>query len=133
LGVRIPPAPHFKKIQKNTLTTATDSIYPPRVMKKPPKLKMNKMADNFIKKSKSHYLKLMHRDARDGDIDLLQMSAKDLADTLFVCYEIKNGNFSSAYQHYYELDSDVKDEFPNTLILMLIDAEEYEYNHNGEQ
>jgi hypothetical protein len=102
-------------------------------MKKLPKAKMNKMADNFIKKSKSHYLKLMHRDARDGDIDLLQMSAKDLADTLFVCYEIKNGNFTSAYHHYYDLDSDVKDEFPNTLILMLIDAEEYEYNHNGEQ
>jgi hypothetical protein len=102
-------------------------------MKNLKKAKMNKMADNFIKKSKSSYLKLMHRDARDGDIDLLQMSAKDLADTLFVCYEIKNGNFISAYNHYYELDSDVQDEFPSTLIDMLVKAEDYEYKHNGEQ
>jgi hypothetical protein len=115
------------------LTTTKDSIYPARVMKKLPKLKMNNMSDNFIKKSKSHYLKLMHRDARDGDIDLLQMSAKDLADTLFVCYEIKNGNFISAYDHYDELDSDVQDEFPSTLINMLIEAHDYEYNHNAEE
>ena len=102
-------------------------------MKKPNRLKMIKMSNNFIKKAKTSYLKLMDRDARDGDIDLLEMTAKDLADTMFICHEIKNGNYCDAYNHYYDLDSDVQDKFPSTLIDMLIEAEDYEYNHNGEQ
>jgi hypothetical protein len=101
-------------------------------MKKIPRLKMTRMANNFIKKSNSHYHKLMHRDARDGDIDLLKMSANDMADTLFVCHEIKNGNYISSYNHWDDLDSDVQELFPITLIDMLRAAAEYEEDHNGE-
>jgi hypothetical protein len=102
-------------------------------MKKPNRLKMIKMSNNFIKKAKASYLKLMDRDARDGDIDLLEMTAKDLADTMYVCHEIKHGNYVEAYNHYYELDSDVQEKFPSTLIDMLINAEDWEYETNSEE
>lgn len=102
-------------------------------MKKLPKAKMNKMADNLIKRSQAKQLKIMHREARTGDYSLVEMYGIDLANMLCICYDIKNGNFIEAYENWDKLDTDVRDMFPNTLIEMLDNAADYEYNHNGEQ
>lgn len=102
------------------------------VMKKLPRLKMTRMADNLIKKTQSAQLKIMHREAKKGDLELVKMYGTDLADVFCICYHIKNGNFDYAYENYYELDSDVMDMFPSTLIDMLEKAAEYERDHNGE-
>ena len=102
-------------------------------MKKLPRLKMNKMADNLIKRLQPKQIKLMHREARSGDVDLVKMYANDLADVFCICHDIKNGNFCDAYTAWDDLDTDVRDMFPNNLIDLMYRASEYEYNHNGEQ
>lgn len=102
-------------------------------MKNLKKAKMNKMADNLIKKTQAAQLKIMHREARKNDLDLVKMYATDLADVFCICYDIKNGNYCCAFDAYDDLDTDVRDMFPNTLIDMLGKASDYEHNHNGEQ
>ena len=101
-------------------------------MKKLPRLKMNKMADNLIKRLQPKQIKLMHREARSGDVDLVKMYANDLADVFCICHDIKNGNFCDAYTAWDDLDTDVRDMFPNSLIDLMCSASEYEHNHNGE-
>jgi hypothetical protein len=102
-------------------------------MKKPQKAKMNKMADNLIKRALSSQVKIMHREARTGDADLVKLYATDLADIFCICHDIKNGNFIDAYNAWDDLDTDVRDMFPNTLIDMLVDAEDWEYETNKEE
>jgi hypothetical protein len=102
-------------------------------MKKLPKAKLNKMADNHLKRFKPYYLKLMERYARDGDLELLKMASDDFADSLFVCHEIKNGNYGIAADHYHEMDSDPQDKFGVGIINLLVEAADYEYHFNGEQ
>ena len=73
-------------------------------MKKLPKAKLTKLANNHIKRLKPHYIKLMERYARDGDLDLVKMSGDDLADSLYICHEIKNGNYGVAADYYNGLE-----------------------------
>ena len=87
---------------------------------------MNKMADNLMKRVQSAQLKLMHREARTGSFDLVKMYGTDLADVLCICHDIKNGNFCDAFETWDDLDTDVRDMFPNTLIDMLGKASDYE-------
>jgi len=61
------------------------------------------------------------------------MYGNDLADVLCICHDNKNGNFGYSFQTWDELDTDVRDKFPNALIDMLGRASDYERNHNGEQ
>ena len=102
-------------------------------MKKLHKAKMNRMADNLIKRAQAKQLKIMHREARTGDADLVKLYATDLADIFCICHDIKNGNFIEAYDNWDKLDTDVRDMFPDTLIGLLDNASDYEYHHNGEQ
>ena len=82
-----------------------------------------KYALNFIKRAISHYSKLMKRDSKcdssPSDTDLVKLHAKDLADSLAICYLVKGESFVDAHNIWYNLDSEPRDLFPLGLTNLL--------------
>lgn len=74
----------------------------------------------------------MTKRAKEGDRELAVMSANDLADVMYVCYEIKNGNYIAAHNYWWDMDTDPRDMFPNTLTDILDRLSEYEQDNNAE-
>jgi hypothetical protein len=102
-------------------------------MKKPNTTKLKVMARRIISRVKSRQLKLIDRDARHGDLELVKMHSNDLADVVYICHEAINGNYLSAGRRWVKLDTPVAEVFPNCFLNLLEKAGEYEYNYNGEQ
>ncbi len=102
-------------------------------MKKPNTTKLKAMARRIINRVKARQLKLIDRDARHGDLELVKMHSNDLADVVYICHEAINGNYLNAGKMWVKLDTPVAEVFPNCFLNLLEKAGEYEYNYNGEQ
>jgi hypothetical protein len=77
------------------------------------KRNLNKWTKTFMNTATTKLLKSM-REASDPQE--LRMYANDLADIYAVCHLIKNGNYTTAEEFYYELDTQVRDMFPTRLV-----------------
>lgn len=96
------------------------------------KKKANQLTNNFLLKAKNKMVVEMTKRAKDGDIELAAMYASDLADIMYVCYAIKNGNYIEAHNHWWDMDTDPRDMFPNTLTDILDRLSDYEQDNNAE-
>jgi len=96
------------------------------------KKKANQLTNNFLPKAQKKLLVEMTKHAKDGDRELAVMIANDLAEIMYVCYEIKNGNYIEAHNFWWDMDTDPRDMFPNTLTDILDRLSDYEQDHNAE-
>lgn len=96
------------------------------------KKKANQLANNFLPKARKKMIGEMTKHAKDGDRELAVVFANDLADIMYVCYNIKNGNYCEAHNFWWDMDTDPRDMFPNTLIDALDRLSDYEHDHNAE-
>lgn len=94
------------------------------------KKKANQLTNNFLPKAQKKLMGEMTKHAKDGDRELAVMIANDLAEIMYVCYEIKNGNYCSAHNFWWDMDTDPRDMFPNTLVNALDKLSDYEHDHN---
>lgn len=102
-------------------------------MKKPNTTKLKEMARNLKQRIIPRQVKLLNRSASSGDYELLKMYSDDLADVLFICGEILNGNYGIAFDTWGDLDTQIRDIFSVRFIETLEKAADYEYHFNGEQ
>jgi hypothetical protein len=77
------------------------------------KRNLNKWTKTFMNTATIKLLKSM-REASDPQE--LKMYANDLADIYAVCHLIKHGNYTTAEEVIYDLDTQVRDMFPNRLV-----------------
>jgi hypothetical protein len=96
------------------------------------KKKANQLTNNFLPKAQKKLVEGMTKRAKEGDRELAVMYANDLADVMYVCYSIKNGNYIEAHNFWWDMDTDPRDMFPNTLINALDKLSDYEHDHNSE-
>jgi hypothetical protein len=96
------------------------------------KKKANQLTNNFLPKAQKRLLGDMTKWAKDGDRELAVMSANDLADIMYVCHAVKNGNYIEAHNYWWDMDTDPRDMFPNTLIDILDRLSDYEQDHNAD-
>jgi hypothetical protein len=101
-------------------------------MKKPNTTHLKTMARNLRKRIIVRQVNLLNRSANSGDYELLKMHSNDLADTLFICGEIVNGNYGTAFDTWGDLDTQIRDIFSVRFIETLEKAADYEYHHKGE-
>jgi len=78
------------------------------------KRNLNKWTNSFMDKATAKLLKCMRESASDRE--LVKMYAKDLADIYHVCHTIKQGEYSFASEMHYDLDTDVREMFPDRII-----------------
>jgi hypothetical protein len=102
-------------------------------MKKPNTTKLKAMARNIKQRIIARQIKHLNRSAMSGDYELLKMHSNDLADVLFICGEILNGNYGIALDTWGDLDTQIRDIFSIRFINTLEKAADYEYHFNGEQ
>lgn len=102
-------------------------------MKKPNINHLKTMARNIKKNIIARQIKHLNRSAMSGDYELLKMHSNDLADVLFICGEILNGNYGTALDTWGDLDTQIRDIFSIRFINILEKAADYEYHFNGEQ
>lgn len=102
-------------------------------MKKPNTTQLKSMARNLKQRIVARQVKLLNRSAMSGDYELLKMHSNDLADVLFICGEILNGNYGIAFDTWGDLDTQIRDIFSIRFIKTLEKAADYEYHFNGEQ
>jgi hypothetical protein len=102
-------------------------------MKKPNTTRLKDMARNLKQRIIARQIKNLNRSAMSGDYELLKMHSNDLADVLFICGEILNGNYGTAFDTWGDLDTQIRDIFSIRFINILEKAAEYEYHFNGEQ
>lgn len=95
------------------------------------KKKANQLTNNFMPKAQKKLVGEMTKHAKGGDLELAVMLANDLAEVMYVCYGIKNGNYIEAHNHWWDMDTDPRDMFPNTLINTLDRLSDYEQDHNA--
>lgn len=96
------------------------------------KKKANQLTNNFLPKAQKKLLKDMTKWAKDGDRELAVVHANDLADIMYVCHAIKNGNYIDAHNYWWDMDTDPRDMFPTTLTDILDRLSEYEQDNNAE-
>jgi hypothetical protein len=96
------------------------------------KKKANQLTNNFLPKAQKKLVVEMTKHAKDGDLELAVMLANDLAEIMYVCYGIKNGNYIDAHNHWWDMDTDPRDMFPNTLTDILDRLSDYEQDNNAE-
>lgn len=96
------------------------------------KKKANQLTNNFLPKAKKKMLDDMTKRAKEGDRELAVMYANDLADIMYVCYGIKNGNYIEAHNYWWDMDTDPRDMFPKTLTDILDRLSDYEQDHNAD-
>lgn len=94
--------------------------------------KANQLTSNFLPKAQKKLVGEMTKHAKDGDLELAVMLANDLAEIMYVCYGIKNGNYIEAHNHWWDMDTDPRDMFPNTLTDILDRLSDYEQDNNAE-
>lgn len=95
------------------------------------KKKANQLTNNFLPKAQKKLIGEMTKRAKEGDLELATMNASDLADIMYVCYGIKNGNYIEAHNYWWDMDTDPRDMFPNTLIDILDRLSDYEQDNNA--
>ena len=95
------------------------------------KKKATQLTNNFLPKAQKKLIGEMTKRAKQGDLELATMNASDLADVMYVCYGIKNGNFIEAHNYWWDMDTEPRDMFPNTLIDILDRLSDYEQDHNA--
>lgn len=96
------------------------------------KKKATQLTNNFLPKAQKKLIKDMTKWAKDGDRELAVMTANDLAEIMYVCHAVKNGNYCEAHNYWWDMDTDPRDMFPNTLINVLDKLSDYEHDHNME-
>lgn len=95
------------------------------------KKKATQLTNNFLPKAQKKLIGEMTKRAKEGDRELAVMNANDLADIMYVCYGIKNGNYCEAHNYWWDMDTQPRDMFPNTLIDILDRLSDYEHNNNA--
>lgn len=96
------------------------------------KKKANQLTNNFFFKAQKKMLENMTKSAKEGDRELAVVYANDLADIMYVCSAIKNGNYIDAHNYWWDMDTDPRDMFPKTLTDILDRLSDYEQDHNAE-
>ena len=52
---------------------------------------------------------------------------------MYVCHAIKNGNYIEAHNFWWDMDTDPRDMFPNTLINILDRLSDYQQDHDSDE
>ena len=95
--------------------------------------KANQLTNSFLPKAQKKLMVDMTKHAKSGDREIAVMLANDLAEIMYVCYAIKNGNYIEAHNFWWDMDTDPRDMFPNTLIDTLDRLSDYEQDHDPDQ
>lgn len=95
--------------------------------------KANQLANSFMLKAQKRLMNETTKHARDGDRELAVMTAQDLAEIMYVCHAIKNGNYIEAHNFWWDMDTDPRDMFPNTLINILDKLSDYQQDHDSDE
>lgn len=95
--------------------------------------KANQLTNNFLPKAQKKLVGEMTKRAKEGDRELAVMYANDLADVMYVCHAIKNGNYIEAHNFWWDMDTDPRDMFPNTLINILDKLSDYQQDHDSDE
>ena len=91
--------------------------------------KATQLTNSFMLKAQKRLMNETNKHARDGDRELAVMMAQDLAEIMYVCHAIKNGNYIEAHNFWWDMDTDPRDMFPNTLINILDKLSDYQQDH----
>ena len=95
--------------------------------------KANQLTNNFMLKAQKRLMNETNKHASNGDRELAVMIAQDLAEIMYVCHAIKNGNYIEAHNFWWDMDTDPRDMFPNTLINILDKLSDYQQDHDSDE
>lgn len=95
--------------------------------------KATQLTNSFMLKAQKRLMVETAKHARDGDRELAVMTAQDLAEIMYVCHAIKNGNYIEAHNFWWDMDTDPRDMFPNTLINILDKLSDYQQDYDSDK